>query len=208
MKNKNETIFQSDWIDKKDILIFLEDIEKTGRVKMIELIDETGLTWTKKELKKYLTKLEEEPDDIKLYFDASFHKETGEAGVGIVIYYKLGEKNVRHRLNEKIDVIHSNNEAEYIALYYGIERLAELKISGKKIDILGDSQGLLMQLRGEWPCYEERLNQWLDRIEEKIKSLRLYPVYTPIPRHKNKEADKLARQAMENMIINSKNIEN
>ena len=50
-KNKISTIFHSDWIEKNEILAIADDIEKTGRVKSIEFLDETGLTWSKKELK-------------------------------------------------------------------------------------------------------------------------------------------------------------
>ena len=36
----------------------------------------------KERIKKYLTKIEDEPDNIELYFDGSYRKETGEAGIG------------------------------------------------------------------------------------------------------------------------------
>ena len=48
------------------------------------------------------------------------------------------------------------------------------------------------------------LNSWLDRIEEKIKSLGIVPKYTAISRNDNKEADKLASQALEGKEIFAK----
>jgi ribonuclease HI len=61
----------------------------------------------------------------------------------------------------------------------------------------------LKQLSGDWPCFEEDYNAWLDRIEEKINELGIQPIYEPISRKQNKEADQLARQAMEGQMITS-----
>ncbi|NCU17255.1 reverse transcriptase-like protein [Pallidibacillus pasinlerensis] len=205
-KTKILTSFESEWIDGKDIIHLIDDLEKTGRVKSMEIQDETGLSWTKKELNKLLTKIEAEPDNLTLYFDGSYNKSTGEAGVGAALYYRLGDEKIRHRWNEKIDYLQSNNEAEYIALHFALERLFDLHIKGKKIVIKGDSQGLLMQLKGEWPCFEENLNDWLDKIELNIKNLKLTPDYQPIPRGENKEADQLARQALQGVKVESKHI--
>lgn len=86
-KNKQETTFHSDWISGKEILLIIDDLDKTGRIKTMEIEDETGLRWTKKELKKLLNKIEDEPDEITIYFDGSYNKDTDEAGIGVVLYY-------------------------------------------------------------------------------------------------------------------------
>ena len=98
----------------------------------------------------------------------------------------------------------NNNEAEYAALMFALNLLDEIGVHQVPCDIKGDSQGVLKQLAGEWPCYEENLNQWLDRMEAKIKTLGLKPRFQPIPRNENKEADKLASQALEGKNIYSK----
>ncbi|WP_346207368.1 reverse transcriptase-like protein [Caldifermentibacillus hisashii] len=203
-KNKTETNFISEWIKDDVLLEIAEDLEKTGRVKNMSFEDETGISWTKKEVKKVLQRLEQEPDEFLLYFDASYNKETDETGIGVVLYYKQGAEQYRERWNERVEGLKSNNEAEYCALHYAVKRLGEFPIAGKKVIIKGDSQGLLMQLRGEWPCYEENLNRWLDRIERLVKKLNFHPVYEPINRNDNKEADKLARQALKQVMIESK----
>lgn len=61
-----------------------------------------------------------------------------------------------------------------------------------------------MQLAGEWPCYEKVLNDWLDRIEEKVSLLSLNVTYTPIVRKENQEAHKLATQSLNGKKIYSK----
>ena len=63
---------------------------------------------------------------------------------------------------------------------------------------------MLNQLSGEWPCYEQNLNRWLDRIEVKLEKLNLRPVYEPISRKDNQEADSLATQALNGEEIFSK----
>lgn len=203
-KNNIKTTFVSDWIESDSLLEMIEDLEKTGRVRELEFEDETGLTWNKKEVNKILQKLEHEPDDITMFFDGSYQKETGEAGLGVVIYYKQGSGWVRERLNERIDFLESNNEAEYAALHYALKYITNLQVANKKVTIKGDSQGLLMQLLGEWPCYEENLNRWLDRIEKQVEKLHIYPAYELISRNDNKEADQLARQALHRIMIYSK----
>ena len=131
-------------------------------------------------------------------------RKQNQAGLGIVIYYRQGKKKYRLRVNESIDEMETNNEAEYAALHYALNLLEEIGVHHVPCDIKGDSQVVLKQLEGEWPCYEENLNRWLDRIEEKIKRLGLKPRYQPIPRNENKEADKLATQALEGKEIDSK----
>lgn len=98
----------------------------------------------------------------------------------------------------------TNNEAEYAALYFTLTILEELGVHHLPCEFIGDSQVVLKQLEGEWPCYEDVLNRWLDRIENKQKELGLEPRYTVVSRKENKEADKLASQALEGKMINSK----
>ena len=43
-------------------------------------------------MKKLVVELEEDPHDVMVYFDGGFNKETNQAGLGIVIYYRQGKK--------------------------------------------------------------------------------------------------------------------
>jgi ribonuclease HI len=196
--------FTSDWIHQDLAIMTGEDISKHGKAAELNFYDEMGQVWNLKEMRKLVTQLEEEPHEVMVYFDGGFHKETNQAGLGIVVYYKQGKKKYRLRANELIDEMDNNNEAEYAALYYGVNILEDLGVHHVPCDIKGDSQVVLKQLEGEWPCYEESLNRWLDRIEEKIKALGLKPRYQGIPRNENKEAHKLATQALEGKVIHSK----
>ncbi|MBU8879013.1 reverse transcriptase-like protein [Bacillus sp. FJAT-29790] len=203
-KGQEGIAFSSDWVEGELALTIGEDIEKSGKGVDITYHDEIGTSWNTKEMKKLLTEIEEDPHDLTVYFDGGFNKDTNQAGLGAVIYYKQGKKKYRIRSNELFDEIENNNEAEYAAMYYTINLLEEMGVHHMTCEFKGDSQGVLMQLKGEWPCYEDNLNRWLDRIEGKIKKLHVKAKFTPIPRNVNKEADKLATQALEGKMINSK----
>ncbi len=204
LKGTDGIRFTSDWMDGETALELGGDLEKGGKALDLEFFDEMGTGWSLKEMRKLLAEVEAEPHDITVYFDGGFNKDTYQAGLGAVIYYKQGKKKFRIRANERISEMETNNEAEYAAMHYAVTLLEEMGAHHMTCRFLGDSQVVLKQLEGEWPCYEESLNRWLDRIEEKIKKLGLEPKYEPIPRSGNKEADKLASQALEGKLINSR----
>jgi ribonuclease HI len=195
--------FESEWMEKEKVLPLIQDLEKTGRLKQVVVIDELENEWSKKEYMKLNEKLEEEPADITVYFDGGFDRTTFTAGTGIVIYYTKNGVPFRLRANQKLDELESNNEAEYAALYQAVQTLEELGVQNTVCTISGDSLGVLKQLSGEWPCFEENLNKWLDRIEAKINELKIKPLYKEVDRKQNKEADKLASQALKGIMINS-----
>ncbi|WP_077213724.1 ribonuclease H family protein [Bacillus dakarensis] len=204
VKGHKPVLFTSDWLESNVALDTGEQIDKSGKAAELNFIDEMNTSWTLKEMKKVTAEIETEPHDLIIYFDGGFNNETYEAGLGVVIYYKQGKKKFRIRSNELIEQMETNNEAEYAALYYALNILEELGVHHLPCEIKGDSQVVLKQLEGEWPCYEENLNRWLDRMEAKIKELGISPTYTPLSRKENKEADQLATQALEGKIINSR----
>ncbi len=204
LKTHESILFISDWVEGEEAILIGEDIEKKGIGMDLYYYDEGGVSWKLKELKKLLVEIEEEPHDLIVYFDGGFNKYMKQAGVGAVIYYQQGKKKYRIRTNELLDEIVNNSEAEYAAMYYAVNYLEELEASHLSCEFKGDSQGVLMQLKGEWPCYDENLNRWLDRIEEKLKKLSIQASFSTIARTENKEADKLATQALEGKMIDSK----
>jgi ribonuclease HI len=204
LKGKEKIQLISDLLTEDIAIQFGEELEKTGKANDLVFYDELGTSWTYKELKKLVTVIEDDPNEITVYFDGGFQKDANQAGLGVVIFFKQGKKKYRIRANEKFDEIETNSEAEYAALYYGLTILEEMGVHHLPCEFKGDSQGVLKQLEGEWPCYEEVLNKWLDRIEEKMKSLGIVPRYTSIPRNENKEADRLASQALAGKEIFSK----
>ena len=202
-KSGATTTFISPPLTPHEALLFVEDIEKTGRVKQLTITDEYGSTWMMKELKKYIKELEAEPYDVTIYFDGSFDHHTNTAGLGIVIYYT--QNNISHRLrkNTCFDYIESNNEAEYAALSFAINELIELGAHHQPIHIKGDSQVVINQMNGEWPAYEKNLAKWADQIDALLEKHGFEASYEFIPRNSNKEADQLASQALQGTDISS-----
>lgn len=200
---KREVVLTSDFVPVDEALRLAEDFEKTGRVKELCFIDGNDVTWSKKELSKLLKEMETEPHDVIAYFDGGFDRGTLQAGVGVVIYYKQNNGQYRLRANRQLEALKSNNEAEYAAFWFLIQTLEELGVHHLPVIFRGDSHVVLKQLSGDWPCFEDDYHAWLDRIEEKISELGIQPIYEPISRKQNKEADQLARQALEGQTITS-----
>ncbi|THE15165.1 reverse transcriptase-like protein [Bacillus timonensis] len=202
---KNQVItLMSDEVTAEDALRIAEDFERTGRTKDLVFYDERQTKWTKKELIKLIKEIETEPQDIVAYFDGGYDIQSGKAGLGVAIYYTQNKKTYRVRVNEMFEEMESNNEAEYAAFWLMLNTLEELGVHHTTVTFKGDSQVVLNQLSGDWPCFEENLNRWLDRIEEKIRKMGIQAKYHPIGRKQNTEADRLATQALEGTVVSSK----
>lgn len=194
---------ESAWASQEEMEHILMDIEKTGRVKKLTIIDEMGSEWTPKEFNKLKETIEEEAHNVVVNFDGGFDRATGNAGLGVVIYYKKSHTSYRLRTNQFVELMETNNEAEYAALHYAVTQLQEMGVHHLPCTFKGDAQGVLRQLMGEWPCYDEGLNAWLDRIELKLEELGIKPVYEVISRKDNKEADRLASQVLNGVDVHS-----
>lgn len=203
-KKKLQTTILTDLLSLDETIMLAEDFMLTGRVKQLNFRSEDGQSWTLKELKRLKDIVKDEPHNVVAYFDGGYQKDIKLAGFGAVIYYTQGGNDYRIRMNEKVSGLASNNEAEYAAFFYLVNVLEEYGINKQKVVFKGDSQVVMNQLAGEWPCYEEEFINWLDRIEAKLKKLRITPEYEMIARKENNEADKLATQALNGIEIRSK----
>ncbi len=198
-----EGTFSSDELMIDDAVIIGKDLQKTGRVKKIIFIDNDGNEWTLKQLEKYTTEIKEEPHHITVYFDGGYNVENRIAGLGSAIYYEQNNRKYRIRKNAFVEGLVSNNEAEYAAMHLGLKELELLDVHHLPVTFIGDSLVAINQLKGDWPCYEEELSAWIDRIEEQIERLGIIPTYEVVSRKRNREADQLATQALDKIEITS-----
>ena len=196
-----ETNFRSEEMPLAKALLLAEDMEKTGRVKSMTLIDSFDSTWTVKEMRRYLKELETEPHNITVYFDGGFDRDTNRSGLGCVIYYEQSGKSYRLRKNAPSHELKTNNEAEYAALYLCLQELEYLNVHHLPVRFIGDSQVVINQLGEEWPVLEKVLSGWADRIEKKLKDLGIQPTYELVERKLNEEADRLATQSLNGISI-------
>lgn len=200
-KNGVETVFRSEEMPPAHALTIGEDLEKTGRAKKIQFIDQYDSTWLTKELKKYIKEIDTEPHNVRVFFDGGFDIQTNNAGLGIAIYYEQNGKSYRLRRNAPASGLNSNNEAEYAALHLAIVELDLLDVHHQTVHFLGDSQVVINQMSGEWPAYEKELSSWADRIDEKLNALGITPEFELVPRKLNSEADRLATQSLQGIGI-------
>ncbi|WP_152847200.1 reverse transcriptase-like protein [Bacillus paralicheniformis] len=203
IKGSSPIPFTADeWIEVKEAVVAGRQLSQSPYVTELEFEDEKGSFWTLKELEKLKEELAAEPDEITVYFDGSYDKESQLAGLGIVIYYSLGGDRYRLRKNKSFRLT-TNNEAEYAALSEAVKELRDLGASRNSVVIKGDSLVVLNQLEGNWPCYDPVHSKWLDRIENQLQKLKLTPTYIQISRKDNKEADQLAKKMLEHTIVES-----
>lgn len=94
LKGNETVLFTSDLLEGDLAIKAGEEIVKSGKAADLAYYDELGTSWTMKEMKKLAAEIEEEPHDVVVYFDGGFHKELNQAGLGAVIYYKQGKKNI------------------------------------------------------------------------------------------------------------------
>jgi len=148
LRGSQPIAFASEWLDAETAIRMGEELEKLGKVSYFSFLDEMNQSWSMKEMKKLTAEIEEEPHDLTLYFDGGFNKNTYEAGLGAIIYYKQGKKQYRLRANQLIEQMETNNESEYAALYFALDLLEELGVHHLPCEIKGDSQVVLKQLEG------------------------------------------------------------
>ena len=136
-------------------------------------------------------------EKIIIYTDGGSRGNPGLAGMGVVIANEKGKmvKEYSGFLGVK-----TNNEAEYEAVIFGLKKIKALlgkeKIKNTEIEFRLDSQLIARQLNGEYKIEEERLFP----LFIKIWNLKMDfgPIkFSEIPREQNKEADRLANEAMD-----------
>ena len=126
----------------------------------------------------------------RLYSDGASRGNPGHSGIGVVIKDEDGKivKKVSQYIGRG-----TNNVAEYIALIVGLEEAAKLGV--KNLEVFLDSELLVKQIKGVYKVKSEHLKPLLFLVEYLNKSFSGI-VYKHIPREKNKEADKLASEAV------------
>ncbi len=136
-------------------------------------------------------------EKIIVYTDGGARGNPGPAGVGVVIADAKG--GVIKEYSKDIGT-RTNNEAEYEAVVLALQKIKHLfgKEKAKKMDIeiRMDSELVARQLGGKYKINEEKLIPLFIKIWNlKIDFGKIS--FTEIPREQNKEADRLANEAMD-----------
>lgn len=129
--------------------------------------------------------------EIIIYSDGGARGNPGPAGIGAVLY-----NNKKERIAEISQYlgIKTNNQAEYIALIEALKKAKELK--GVEIQAFLDSELIVRQLNREYKVKNKDLAPLfleVNNLSLGFKKITFKHIY----REENKEADKLANQAMD-----------
>ena len=140
---------------------------------------------------------------ITIYSDGGSRGNPGPAAAGIVFYNEKGQtfKKYSEYLGDNL----TNNEAEYLAAILALKKFKQL--FGKKIarvsevQLKSDSELLVKQLGGKYKITEPKIQKlflelWNLRLDFKKIN------FTLVSRTKNKEADALANQALDEKVKN------
>lgn len=130
-------------------------------------------------------------EKLIIYTDGGARGNPGPAGCGAVIYNE--KKELLEGLSKFIGNT-TNNQAEYQAVILGLKRAKELKV--KDIDFFLDSELVVKQLRREYKIKNQDLASRFLEVYNLSQSFRKI-TYTHVRREFNKEADKLANEAMD-----------
>ena len=132
-------------------------------------------------------------DELVIYADGGSRGNPGIAGAGAVL--KVGDRVV-DTVSELMDHA-TNNVAEYTALVLGLEK--GLKHGYRSVSVFMDSELVVKQMLGQYRVKHEGLIPLFEKARNFARQYRVFTI-SHVRREHNKEADKLANQAMDRAV--------
>jgi len=134
---------------------------------------------------------------IIIYTDGGARGNPGPAGAGVVIYD--GEKKIAE-LKKFLGDGKTNNWAEYEALALGLTEAKKRGLAKRELEVRMDSELIVRQMGNEYQVKEESL--WPQYMKAHNLLVANFPGarFVHIPREKNKEADKLVNEAIDERL--------
>jgi ribonuclease HI len=130
----------------------------------------------------------EKPTSYVLFFDGASRGNPGESSCAFVLF--KGSEEIGR--GGKALGISTNNRAEYNGLLMGLEFVVSKGVA--TLEIRGDSQLVISQMRGVWKAKSPELRTLLDKCREVIGKSKMLVTLTHIPRSLNSLADKIANE--------------
>jgi len=133
-------------------------------------------------------------DRLIIHFDGASRGNPGRAGAGIWMTDGEGRKvsQVSRYLGHK-----TNNEAEYWALLLGLREAKRL--GGKSLHIFTDSELVERQIKGIYRVRDLNLKALHSAVQQNLQAFSSFEIES-IPREENREADRLANEAIQRRI--------
>lgn len=126
-----------------------------------------------------------------IYTDGGARGNPGPAGIGAIIYDADGQ--LVAEVSQYLGVA-TNNQAEYKALLAGLEKAKEL--GAEDLEFYLDSELVVKQLNREYKVKNKDLAPLFLTVHNLSLNFKKI-TYTHVPRERNKEADRLANEAMD-----------
>lgn len=136
---------------------------------------------------------------IKVYTDGASRGNPGKASYGILI---TDENDVEITTSKKYIGEATNNFAEYTALVESTKLLKTLDQQFDEINFFCDSELVVSQITGKYKIKQKDMINLSLLFWKGIESLNKKFSITYIPREKNKTADKLANEALDELDEN------
>jgi len=134
--------------------------------------------------------LREAPARAHVYFDGAARGNPGPAAVGWVV---VGGDGIVTEGSERIGET-TNNRAEYEALIRALEAAADAGV--EQVDVRGDSELIVRQVRGEYDTNDPGLRERRVRVRELLEGFEEWSI-EHVPREINERADRLATEALD-----------
>lgn len=135
-----------------------------------------------------------------LYTDGGARGNPGNAGVGIVITDEAGQ--MIHEASKALGEA-TNNEAEYNGVIFGLEQLRDLvgekELQSVQVELRMDSQLVARQITKKYKTKEPRMKELCLVVQDFVGKYTPHFSVVEIPREENKEADRLANEAMDTL---------
>lgn len=125
-----------------------------------------------------------------VYFDGASRGNPGPAAVGWAI---VSSDGIVAEGGDRIGQT-TNNRAEYQALIRAIQAARDLGLS--EVDLRGDSQLIVKQVRGEWDTNNPDLREYRVEAREHLTEFERWSL-AHVPREINERADTLANEALD-----------
>lgn len=125
-----------------------------------------------------------------VYFDGACRGNPGPASVGWVV---VNSDGVVAEGSDRIGRT-TNNQAEYAALIRAVEAARDLGLD--EVDVRGDSELIVKQVRGEWNTNDPELRERRVRALELLSGFDRWSI-EHVPREINSRADDMANEALD-----------
>lgn len=130
-------------------------------------------------------------DKIIINVDGASRGNPGPAAIGVTL--KDETSNLLASISEMIGRT-TNNQAEYQALIAGLKKA--ISLGARQVEVKSDSELIVRQMLGVYRVKKEELKPLREEARKLAGSLAAFKI-TSIPREENREADKLANQALD-----------